>query len=189
LEQQQKDLATDYNRKNDIHSLAAVNSTMPMSINKLFTWISFIACVTCTIDAFALVPSSRNKLLHGKFASSSKLQFGLPSWFTTPESVNDDNEKKLSSNQAQVPDAKIGWSGVIQLITAGLGAPFLGDYQGMDEETGKFMFSLEANNLFDEDGNSKQTSMPYFESGWVDPEDEQRATGNKGFNLFPWQKK
>jgi hypothetical protein len=27
------------------------------------------------------------------------------------------------------------------------------------------MFSLEANNLTDEDGNSKQTSMPYFESG------------------------
>jgi len=41
----------------------------------------------------------------------------------------------------------------------------LGDFEGVDEETGKFMFSLEANNLVDENGNSKQTSMPYFENG------------------------
>ena len=27
------------------------------------------------------------------------------------------------------------------------------------------MFSLEANNLVDENGNSKQTQMPYFENG------------------------
>ena len=30
---------------------------------------------------------------------------------------------------------------------------------------GKMMFSLEANNLVDENGNSKQTQMPYFENG------------------------
>ena len=43
----------------------------------------------------------------------------------------------------------------------------------------------EANNLVDEDGNSKQTSMPYFESGWVDPEDLEKE--GKGFK-FPWDK-
>jgi hypothetical protein len=57
--------------------------------------------------------------------------------------------------------------------------------QGVDEETGKFMFSLEANNLVDEDGNSKQTSMPYFEEGWLPDEDEEGST--TGFK-FPWQK-
>ena len=55
------------------------------------------------------------------------------------------------------------------------------------QETGKFMFSLEANNLVDENGDSKQTSMPYFESGWVDEEEEQRRKEQGGFK-FPWQK-
>jgi len=51
------------------------------------------------------------------------------------------------------------------------------------------MFSLEANNLVDEDGNSKQTQMPYFENGWVE-EDDAAATGKKGGGGFklPWQK-
>jgi hypothetical protein len=31
-----------------------------------------------------------------------------------------------------------------------MGSPFLGDFEGVDKETGKFMFSLEANNLVDE---------------------------------------
>ena len=70
-------------------------------------------------------------------------------------------------------------------IYVGAGAPFLGDFQGVDKETGKFMFSLEANNLVDEDGQSKQTSMPYFEDGWVDPEDLKKQ--QQGFK-FPWQK-
>ena len=58
--------------------------------------------------------------------------------------------------------------------------------QGVDEETGNFMFSLEANNLVDDEGNSKQTSMPYFESGWVDADEEEKKQGG-GFKL-PWQK-
>jgi hypothetical protein len=37
----------------------------------------------------------------------------------------------------------------------------------------------------DEEGQSKQTKMPYFENGWVDPEDEKRA---KEAFKFPWQK-
>ena len=104
------------------------------------------------------------------------------------------------------------------MITAGMGAPFLGDYQGVDEvreeylvmsfsslpqcflceskhnafvaqtqETGKFMFSLEANNLVDENGESKQTKMPYFENGWVEEKDESRSGEGGGFK-FPWQK-
>ena len=47
------------------------------------------------------------------------------------------------------------------------------------------MFSLEANNLVDENGESIQTKAKYFENGWVDPEDEKRA--KEGFK-FPWQK-
>ena len=49
------------------------------------------------------------------------------------------------------------------------------------------MFSLEANNLVDEDGNSKQTQMPYFENGWVEEVDESEKKSGGGFK-FPWQK-
>jgi len=54
------------------------------------------------------------------------------------------------------------------------------------------MFTLEANNLVDENGNSKQTQMPYFENGWVEEvKDEskiatKRNGGSGGFK-FPWQ--
>ena len=51
------------------------------------------------------------------------------------------------------------------------------------------MFTLEANNLVDENGNSKQTQMPYFENGWVEEKDESetKSGGGGGFKL-PWQK-
>lgn len=114
-------------------------------------------------DAFA--PSS-----HPSSRLETRLAFGIPSF--QPKDKDDKGEKK--------EDKKIGLSGVVQLITAGMGAPFLGDFEGVDKETGKFMFSLEANNLVDENGESKQTKMPYFESGWVDENDQ-------GFK-FPWQK-
>ena len=51
----------------------------------------------------------------------------------------------------------------------------------------KFMFSLEANNLVDEDGESMQTKGTYFESGWVDEEEEARKKSGSGFK-FPWDK-
>ena len=52
------------------------------------------------------------------------------------------------------------------------------------------MFSLEANNLVDENGESKQTKAPYFESGWVSDEDmekERQKKSDGGFK-FPWDK-
>lgn len=52
------------------------------------------------------------------------------------------------------------------------------------------MFSLEANNLVDENGESKQTKAPYFESGWVSDEDMEKERQKKsggGFK-FPWDK-
>jgi hypothetical protein len=49
------------------------------------------------------------------------------------------------------------------------------------------MFTLEANNLVDENGNSKQTQMPYFENGWVEEKDESEVNSGGGFK-FPWQK-
>ena len=113
---------------------------------------------------------------------STQLDLGIPK-FLLPDDAKGSESTEKGDDEAQ--EKKIGLGGLIQLITAGAGAPFLGDYQGVDEETGRFMFQLDANNLVDEEGNSKQTQMPYFESGWVDPEDEKRA--QEGFK-FPWQK-
>lgn len=146
-------------------SIVAVNMVLLRYILVSFLYF-FPLCFAFTI------PSSSQRV-------DSALQFGIPS-FLTPK-TDDDNEPEKKET-----DKKLGWKGLVQLITAGAGAPFLGDFQGVDEETGNFMFSLEANNLVDENGNSKQTSMPYFESGWVDPEDEKRA--QEGFK-WPWDKK
>ena len=53
------------------------------------------------------------------------------------------------------------------------------------------MFSLEANNLVDENGESRQTKAAYFESGWVSEEDMEKERKRKesggGFK-FPWDK-
>lgn len=113
---------------------------------------------------------------------STELYFGIPTFGKKDE---DDEQEE---NQKDLEKPSVGLKGLIQLVTAGAGAPFLGDYQGVDKETGNFMFSLEANNLVDEDGKSKQTSMPYFESGWVDPKDlekeEQKKKKGGGFKLW-----
>lgn len=143
---------------------------------RLLNIVSFLLCVATT-SAFVPITTPQSSSIHA--SSSTTLYFGIPD-FLTP--------KPEQSKEPLTPakeEKKIGISGVLQLITAGMGAPFLGDFEGVDEETGKFMFSLEANNLVDENGNSKQTQMPYFENGWVDPEDEKRAA--QGFK-FPWQK-
>merc|ERR1719443_789424 len=101
----------------------------------------------------------------------TKLMFGLGS----------PKDKEEKPEDVGKPNKKISLGGLAQLVTAGMGAPFLGDYEGMDQETGKMMFSLEANNLVDEDGNSKQTQMPYFENGWVEEEDDKTSTPSGGF--------
>jgi hypothetical protein len=145
------------------------------------------------------LPSTTRCSSSSSSSSSSQLSFGIPS-FLTPQS-DKDKDKDKDSDVKQVkgakkgqkgekklekgPEKKIGLSGILQVIASGAGAPFLGDFEGVDKETGKFMFSLEANNLVDEKGNPKQTQMPFFENGWVDPEDEARA--KEGFK-FPWQK-
>lgn len=109
--------------------------------------------------------------------------------FTGSDSSNNNNNNKEDIESPNT--SKIGLSGLLQLITAGMGSPFLGDFEGVDKETGKLMFSLEANNLVDEKGESKQVKMPYFEQGWVSEEDLQKEKQRKDdkskrswFNIF-----
>ena len=86
---------------------------------------------------------------------------------------------KASTRQATVEESFLGAAENLKLTHL--------DRDIVPQETGKFMFSLEANNLVDENGDSKQTSMPYFESGWVDEDEEQRKKEQGSFK-FPWQK-
>ena len=157
-----------------INFLIMMHLTTPIAVLAL--------AVVASVDGFALTTSNT---LANKAASTegtrqpTELYFGIPTF-----GKKDDEEEEEDPN---LEKPKVGLKGLIQLVTAGAGAPFLGDYQGVDKETGNFMFSLEANNLVDEDGKSKQTSMPYFESGWVDPKDLEKEEDNKkkgGFKLW-----
>mmetsp|Transcript_11967 Transcript_11967/g.34143 ORF Transcript_11967/g.34143 Transcript_11967/m.34143 type:complete len:145 (-) Transcript_11967:11-445(-) len=144
-------------------------------MNRTTAILALVSCIG--VHAFAPTRPASTRL------TTTNLQFGIP---TFQPKKDDDNKNKKDPN---LDEKKIGLAGLAQLVTAGLGAPFLGDFQGVEKETGKFMFSLEANNLVDENGDSKQTKMPYFESGWVDPEDLAKEQRRKeaGFK-FPWQK-
>ena len=72
--------------------------------------------------------------------SQTQLHFGIPTF----------GAKDNKEDEGKDEEKKINASGLFQLITAGMGSPFLGDFEGVDKETGNFMFSLEANNLVDE---------------------------------------
>jgi hypothetical protein len=139
--------------------------------------LSLTSVLLFAVAAEGFAPQSREVFSLASIRTTTTLDFGL-----FPSSKDDD---KSSSEKKKGEGKDIGLKGLAQLITAGMGAPFLGDFQGVDKETGKLMFTLEANNLVNEKGESKQTSMPYFENGWVDPEDLKKQEA--GFK-FPWQK-
>ena len=90
-------------------------------------------------NAFSPSPIQSSRL-------NTQLNFGIPTF----GAGKDKEDKPDNGANDDVPEKKIGLSGLMQLITAGVGSPFLGDFEGVDEETGKMMFSLEANNLVDE---------------------------------------
>ena len=52
----------------------------------------------------------------------------------------------------------------------------MGEYKGTDEN-GKMLFELEANNLTDEEGNSKQTKGKYFTDGYVESDFKVQPPG------------
>ncbi|KAL7569023.1 hypothetical protein ACA910_021306 [Epithemia clementina (nom. ined.)] len=157
---------------------------------------ALLVAVLTLLEVKAFSTFTTISAVSSRSSSTTQLAFGIPK-FLTPKNESEESigggakaiNKKKSAGGKDAEKAKIGLSGILQLITAGAGAPFLGDFEGVDKESGKFMFSLEANNFVDEEGRSKQTQMPYFESGWVDPEDQAKADARKGQGFkFPWDK-
>ena len=105
---------------------------------------SFVLALLSLTGSAAFTPIAPTSTTVGS-TSSTQLHFGIP---TFGAGKKDDKEEEKKNNAE--PEKKISFSGLAQLITAGMGSPFLGDFEGVDKETGKFMFSLEANNLVDE---------------------------------------
>ncbi|KAJ1453485.1 hypothetical protein M885DRAFT_524436 [Pelagophyceae sp. CCMP2097] len=83
-----------------------------------------------------------------------------------------DDEAATPKDAAAKEDPKFGWNDLRDLVALGLGAPNLGTFTGVDEETGALQFELDKNRFTSNDGteynsfdNSKAT---YFEGGYVD---------------------
>eukprot|EP00597_Dinobryon_sp_UTEXLB2267_P004345 CAMPEP_0170075572 /NCGR_PEP_ID=MMETSP0019_2-20121128/12693_1 /TAXON_ID=98059 /ORGANISM="Dinobryon sp., Strain UTEXLB2267" /LENGTH=111 /DNA_ID=CAMNT_0010286643 /DNA_START=187 /DNA_END=522 /DNA_ORIENTATION=- len=82
----------------------------------------------------------------------------------------------LKDSNSDSPKPKLTFGNLVQLVLMGAGAPGLGDYKGTDEN-GKMLFELEANNLTDEKGESKQTKGKYFNDGYVESDFEVEPPG------------
>lgn len=86
--------------------------------------LSLVFISTAQAAAFiasSLVPS------RSAVVGTTKLGFGF-NGLGSPKPSKDEEDAATDK-----PEKKIGAAGLLQLITAGMGAPFLGDYQGVDD--------------------------------------------------------
>lgn len=98
----------------------------PFAITRVLLLVGVVVLAS-SVQAFAPQPPlSSTKTTR----SSSQLHLGIPSFFLP----KNEDENAEAENK---PEKKIGLSGVLQLITSGAGAPFLGEFEGVDKETGK----------------------------------------------------
>ena len=67
---------------------------------------------------------------------------------------------------------KLSWDSLKDLIMMGAGAPNLGKFTGVDEDTGTLNFELDANRFIAKNGKEygsfDNSDATYFEEGWVD---------------------
>ena len=85
--------------------------------------------ITCITQVVAFVPSPSNNSIAS--SSLSKLNFGF-NGLGTPNDEKKKNKKTKDSAATREEEKKITTKGLFQLIAAGMGAPFLGDYEGVD---------------------------------------------------------
>jgi hypothetical protein len=85
--------------------------------------------ITCITQVVAFVPSPSNDSIAS--SSLSKLNFGF-NGLGTPNDEKEKNKKTKDSAATREEEKKITTKGLFQLIAAGMGAPFLGDYEGVD---------------------------------------------------------
>ena len=90
--------------------------TRPLAV---FLAILGVCCVY--VEAFA--PATSRDFAR-RTESSTELGFGLPSFGS-----NDDDDKGDEDKDPNIEKKSIGLQGLVQLITAGAGSPFLGEFQ------------------------------------------------------------
>ena len=112
-------------------------------MNRSTATLALVLALSASSEGFAPIPRQGSTFTAA--STTTQLQFGIPTF-----GAKDSDKKKADATEADVPEKSIDFKGLLQLVTAGMGSPFLGDFEGVDEETGNFMFSLEANNLVDE---------------------------------------
>jgi hypothetical protein len=88
--------------------------------------VRLVLIITCTSQAAFLAPPVPTVARAG-----ARLNFGFNGLGSPPDDGETDVEK---------PEKKITARGLLQLITAGMGAPFLGDYQGVDSVSASILF-------------------------------------------------
>ena len=93
------------------------------------SFIVFVSVVLVFVEGFMY--TNRRIVPVATSTTNTKLFFGIPS-FLQPDSDEEDESNERSGKISEDPKLekkKIGLEGLFQLITAGAGAPFLGDYQ------------------------------------------------------------
>jgi hypothetical protein len=79
--------------------------------------------VSTCVEGFILHPAHHQSPIVPLARRSMELSFGLPSFQTKGDKKDDEPE------DPKLEKSSIGLKGLVQLITAGAGAPFLGDFQ------------------------------------------------------------
>lgn len=127
-------------------------------------------------------------LMLAYFAPSSAFRFSPPR-VQSATALGVLGKSKKSPSPPELPVVQeqkkgFGIPQLVQLISMGMGAPMLGEFEKIDED-GRAIFKLEANNLVDADGNSIQMRAKNFSEGYV-PGSADSLNEPPGFfaNLF-----
>jgi hypothetical protein len=99
----------------------------PRSIMMSILVLMVSALAGSAVEGFVLPPPTSlfaSSGLARRQDQSTELSFGLPSF---QPKANDDEKKE--AEDPKLEKSSIGLKGLVQLITAGAGAPFLGDFQ------------------------------------------------------------
>ena len=86
-----------------------------------FVVYSYLTLLVSAASAF----TSPSTAALTRSTSATQLAFGLPDFMTPKEVSSDDNDEVADVDKDKMEEKKIGLAGIVQLITAGAGAPFL----------------------------------------------------------------
>jgi len=130
------------------------------------------ASVACAFSPSLILPGSSSSRITTKVSF-----FGKPE---EPQSQSGAPEEESEKKPG------ITMQGLMELVMLGAGAPNLGKFTGVDEETGTLNFELEKNNFKSKTTGKNYNSFDnrdgtYFEAGYVDEDADIMAKFGKFF--------